>query len=96
MNKKLVILLMSLLAGFGEMFSQQNSIFRGAVVDEEERELIGATVYLEDLGIGDDTDASGTFRIGSVPQGTHAVVVSYVGYKPVTKEIGRASCRERV
>lgn len=88
MNKKLVILLMSLLAGFGEMFSQQNSIFRGTVVGEENRELIGATVYLEELGIGDDTDASGSFRIGSVPQGTHAVVVSYVGYRPVTKEIG--------
>ncbi len=87
MKKKLVILLMSLLTGFGEMFSQQNSIFRGTVVGEEDRELIGATVYLEELGIGDDTDASGTFRIASVPQGTHAVVVSYVGYKPVTKEI---------
>lgn len=88
MNKKLVILLMSLLAGIGEMFSQQNSIFRGTVVDEEGQELIGATVFLEDLGVGDDTDASGTFRIGNVPQGTHAVVVSYVGYKPVTEEIG--------
>ena len=88
MNKKLVILLIGLLAGFGEMFSQQNSIFRGTVVGEEDRELVGATVYLEELGIGDDTDASGKFRIGGVPQGIHDVVVSYVGYKSVTKEVG--------
>ena len=87
MKKKLVILLMSLLAGFGESFSQENNIFTGTVVDEENQELTGATVYLEELGIGDDTDAYGAFHIGNVPGGTHAVVVSYVGYKPVTREI---------
>lgn len=87
MNKKLVILWMSLLAGFGESFSQHNNLFTGTVVGEENQELIGATVYLEELGIGDDTDVTGTFHIGNIPGGTYAVLVSYVGYKPVTKEI---------
>lgn len=88
MKRKMVILLMSLLVGMGEIFSQQNSIFTGIVMDQEDQELIGATVYLEELGIGDDTDRSGEFRIANVPGGTHAVVVSYVGYKPVVKEVG--------
>lgn len=88
MKREMVILLMSLLVGMGEIFSQQNSIFTGIVMDQEDQELIGATVYLEELGIGDDTDRSGEFHIGNVPGGTHAVVVSYVGYKPVVKEVG--------
>ena len=54
MKRKMVILLMSLLVGMGEIFSQQNSIFTGIVMDQEDQELIGATVYLEELGIGDE------------------------------------------
>jgi iron complex outermembrane receptor protein len=88
MNKKMAILLMSLLAGFGESFSQQNNLFTGKVVGEENQGLNGAFVYIEELGIGDDTDATGSFRISNVPVGTYDIVVSYVGYKPVTKEIG--------
>jgi iron complex outermembrane receptor protein len=79
---------MSLLAGFGESFSQQNNLFTGKVVGEENQGLNGAFVYIEELGIGDDTDATGSFRISNVPVGTYDIVVSYVGYKPVTKEIG--------
>jgi len=64
------------------------SFFTGKVVGEENQKLIGAFVYIEELGIGDDTDVTGSFLITNVPVGTYDVVVSYVGYKPVTKEIG--------
>lgn len=87
MKRKMVILLVSLLAGFSETFPQQHNLFTGRVIDEENQELIGATVYLEELGVGDDTNTSGTFRIDNVPGGTYDVLVSYVGYKPFTKEI---------
>jgi iron complex outermembrane receptor protein len=87
MKTKMVILLISLSLGFGDLYSQQNGIFKGIVMDQEEQELIGATVFLEELGIGDDTDLSGVFNIGNVPGGKHVVVVNYMGYKPLVTEI---------
>lgn len=38
--------------------------FTGKVVGEENQKLIGAFVYIEELGIGDDTDATGSFLSG--------------------------------
>ena len=65
----------------------QNNIFSGTVIDNGGSELIGATVYFEDLGIGDDTDTSGEFYLKNIPSGKHSVIVSYIGYMPITKEI---------
>ncbi|MBF6597016.1 MAG: TonB-dependent receptor [Fermentimonas sp.] len=69
------------------VFSQNNNLFSGIVTDNEGNELIGATVYFEELGIGDDTDISGEFNLNNIPAGKYSVVVSYVGYTPQSKEI---------
>ncbi len=69
------------------VFSQNNNIFSGIVTDNEGNKLIGATVFFEELGIGDDTDISGEFYLNNIPKGKYSVVVSYVGYTPLTKEI---------
>lgn len=67
--------------------SQNHNIFSGCVTDNDGSELIGATVYFEELGIGDDTDNSGNFYLNNIPSGKYSVVVSYVGYETVTNQI---------
>ena len=69
------------------VFSQISSMFSGIVTDNEGNELIGATVYFEELGIGEDTDTSGEFFLKNIPTGKYSVTVSYVGYTTLTTEI---------
>lgn len=87
MSKNLIIFLILFMAGTLMAISQNHNIFTGTVTNQEGSELIGATVYLEQLGIGDDTDIAGEFNVKNIPSGTYSVVVSYVGYTPLTKEI---------
>ena len=87
MSKNLIIFIIGLMTSPFMVFSQNNNLFSGIVTDNEGNELIGATVYFEELGIGDDTDISGKFNLNNIPAGKHSVVVSYVGYTPLSKEI---------
>ena len=87
MSKNLIILMIGLMICPFMVFCQNNNLFSGIVTDNEGNELIGATVYFEELGIGDDTDISGEFNLNNIPAGKYSVVVSYVGYTPLSKEI---------
>ena len=58
------------------VFSHNSNIFSGIVTDNKGNELIGATVYFEELGIGDDTDTSGEFFLKNIHTGMYSVVVS--------------------
>lgn len=87
MNKKIVFAFLCLFTGMAAAFSQQSNVLTGTVTGEEKDKLIGATVFFEELGIGDDTDNAGNFLVRNIPDGTHRVVVSYVGYETVAKEI---------
>jgi iron complex outermembrane receptor protein len=91
MTKKLFLLTVSLLFSIVALFSQSNaqesSMFSGRVLGVDDEALIGATVYFEELGVGDDTDLSGSFAVENIPSGKHTVVVSYVGYEKVTRQM---------
>lgn len=87
MSKKLIIFVIGLLTSTLMVFSQNNNIFSGVVTDYQGNKLIGATVFFEELGLGDDTDISGEFYFNNIPTGKYSVVVSYVGYTPLTKEL---------
>ena len=53
----------------------------GRVVDRDTREpLEGVNVAVGETGSGGATDARGRFRISGVPEGEHAVRLSFVGY----------------
>jgi hypothetical protein len=57
---------------------------RGTIVDKVSKtSLPGATVIIvnSDPIIGTTTDPDGNFKIGKVPVGTHALKISFVGYK---------------
>lgn len=60
----------------------------GRVVDAETgTPLIGAHVWLIDLGLGDVVASSGTFAVPDLPTGRYVVRVSHVGYRPVRLEL---------
>ncbi|SFT02470.1 iron complex outermembrane recepter protein [Porphyromonadaceae bacterium NLAE-zl-C104] len=101
MDKQLLIAIKTLFFFLGFLFivnlsafAQQNSTFKGKVYDNNDRVLVGATVFIEQLGIGDDTDGDGNFEIDRVPAGQYKVVVSYVGFNPTFTYISTQSCPE--
>lgn len=56
----------------------------GSVVDAETGETLpGAHVFLEDLGLGAITTATGDFAVPDLPTGSYRVRVSYIGYRAV-------------
>ncbi|WP_317045210.1 carboxypeptidase-like regulatory domain-containing protein [Formosa algae] len=69
------------------MYSQENFSVSGTIKDFSNGESIfGASVYLENTNNGTITNAYGFYSI-SAPKGTYNLVVSYLGYVTITKEI---------
>lgn len=70
------------------ILSAQNGILSGQLKDKITHEtIIGATVTIEGTSLGAITDFDGNFTLSNVPSGSHNIVVSYVGYKKIKKEI---------
>jgi len=66
----------------------QNGTISGFVYDASNGEaLIGANVYIKNLNLGASTNLSGYFVITNIPSGKHTLVVSFIGYRNVTKEV---------
>lgn len=60
----------------------------GMVKDGVTQEALGfASVAIPALNIGASTELDGAFRLVNVPDGTHTVVVSYVGYQEQKIEV---------
>ena len=58
------------------------AVLSGQVRDEKTGEsLIGANVYLETHAGGTATDLEGNFAIPNVSEGSHTLVISFVGYR---------------
>jgi len=52
----------------------------GNVYDQNNRPLVGASVYLNNTSIGNTTDSDGFFEL-RLKEGVHTLVVSFVGYE---------------
>ena len=64
--------------------AQLTQTLRGRIVDNESKyPLVGVTVQVMDVSLGNVTDTSGVYRIASVPVGRRTVRASLVGYKDV-------------
>lgn len=65
----------------------QDGVVTGTVTDAETGDpLPGATVQISELGVGGATDIDGNFEF-DVPEGTHDISASFVGYESITKTI---------
>lgn len=74
-----------LLLGMGILYSfsyaQTQHELKGTVVDENNKPLIGATVFLHPVKISTITDGNGDFVIDNLSKGKYEVEISFVGYK---------------
>lgn len=77
----LVLLLFSLFAQ-----SQSRYTLNGYIRDEKGEDLIGATVYVEDLKTGTAANVYGFYSI-TLPSGKYGIVYSFIGHQDVRKTI---------
>jgi TonB-dependent receptor len=86
-TRALLSLLLLLLAGASDSFSQSATI-TGTITDRSTREaLSGAHVLIRGTGIGAASDLDGRYSIRGVPAGTHVLVFSYLGYERQEREV---------
>lgn len=71
--------------------AQENFTLTGVVKDASNGEdLIGATVYIEDLKAGTQTNVYGFYSL-TVPAGKYKVVYRYIGFEDIVKDIDMAA-----
>ena len=81
-------LLFAFVIFFNKGISAQEMTLHGFVYDESNGEaLIGANIYLKELGIGSSTNVSGYFVIPNVAKGEHTLICSYIGYETFAESI---------
>ncbi|MCK5169804.1 MAG: carboxypeptidase-like regulatory domain-containing protein, partial [Bacteroidales bacterium] len=83
---KRFIILLTLISLTLFSFSQEKHTISGYVRDESGEELIGATIYIQNLKTGTVTNVYGFYSITLIA-GEYIVDYSYMGYEIQTKEI---------
>ena len=83
---KKIFLLLVLLVSLG-LYAQQGDI-KGFVYDKKTGEVaMFANVMLKGTTFGASTDMNGYFTISNIPVGSYTLVVSFLGYKDIEKQI---------
>lgn len=82
MNKKLVILICIMV---NALTYSQNGTVTGKITDNGNNPLLGVNVLLKKETKGSQSNENGNFKITTIKNGEHTLVISYLGYK--TKEI---------
>jgi TonB-linked SusC/RagA family outer membrane protein len=83
----LFVLAFLLLANVNITNAQSGSIV-GTVIDSTTSEpMPGVNVGIQGLSVGSATDADGQFEISDVPEGTHTLEASFVGYDTQRKTV---------
>lgn len=65
----------------------QQATLTGRVAGLSGEPLVAATVAIEGTDFGQLTDENGNYTVSGLPEGTHRVVVSYVGYLRAVEDI---------
>ncbi|MEX0363299.1 MAG: carboxypeptidase-like regulatory domain-containing protein, partial [Allomuricauda sp.] len=68
-------------------FYAQTGNIQGNISDDNGIYVPGANVLISDLGKGAITDFDGKFTLVNVPEGTHNLQISYLGYAPIQQEV---------
>lgn len=85
MNKLFYLLMVVLWTS--NSYSQSKYTISGYVKDSESSEaIIGARIYCKSIEIGTVSNIYGFFSL-TLPEGSHSVLFSYIGYEPQKKEI---------
>ncbi|MEZ4992749.1 MAG: TonB-dependent receptor [Saprospiraceae bacterium] len=83
---KPLLALALLLIACGQAFTQGS--ITGKVFDEDTNEpLIGATILVKGTTTGTITDLDGSFALANVDAGAQTIIISFVGYQEIEKEV---------
>ena len=94
MHKRLwSVWLMLLVCGF---VTAQNDIKIKVLSEHEKEPLLGATVYLEDLKKGATTNIDGIATFNEIPDGTHKLMISFVGFQTIETTITLPTSKELI
>lgn len=84
----IILLLISFAANAGNPFSSIKGSFAGVVTDAATgKPLSGVSVLLTDTKNGTSTNAAGEFLISNIPEGSHLVEFSHIGYATVAEQV---------
>ena len=87
MHRKVLILLMLIVALTFDLLAQQKGRVSGVVKDAESGEtLIGVSIYEKELQVGTTTDEQGRYVL-DLPLGDHTIRISYIGYTTLNKKV---------
>lgn len=65
----------------------QNGTIKGIITDSNTKDpLIGAAVMIKGATIGSATNLDGEYTLDNIKPGKYSVVISYISYKPITKD----------
>lgn len=88
MNKRIFLIISTVVLWIGMIGAQETGTVRGNLFDKETGEpIMFGTVRLLKTDLGTNTDLDGFFSIGSVPVGTYRLVASYIGYDSLAVDI---------
>lgn len=62
-------------------------VFEGTVRDENDVPMANASVYIKELKVATQTNASGFFTIEKIPPGTYTVTFSFIGFASEQKQV---------
>ena len=79
------ILLVIFLSPF--LLAQKNTIVGTVTSSADKSALIGANVIIENTSMGAASDAQGKFVIKNIPDGDYTVMVSYIGFETLKKNV---------
>ena len=71
----------------GTALAQTGTISGRVTEAETGNPLPGATVQIQEIGVGTATDPDGTYELSDVPVGTYEMSVSFVGYATIKREV---------
>ena len=81
---KKTILFIALCAMPNFILFAQSATFQAVILEKETNEpLIGATIFLKDIGKGNVSDIEGKISIENVPEGKHQISISFIGFQTI-------------
>ncbi len=82
---KLLSISLFILTSF--FLNAQTGVIKGRVVDMDNLSMPGATIFITSVNKGSTTDAYGFYTLTGIPEGTHEITVTYIGYIQNSKSV---------
>lgn len=86
MNKYILSVILTLILCLS-VKAQTSNVEIKVVTELENEPLFGATVYFQELGKGETTNTEGIAMFSGIPNGTHEIAISFLGFKTLETKI---------